>query len=270
MFKKLPKPKINLEDVFSKIKSKNKRKTSRIKKLLDKNTENSMYSYEENYSTYYFQKNVLKTTDTIGKLTAKDGKKIYEGIFHDYGCHNQILNQYIRSDDVSDILCPICDSNVSRHLDHVFPKSKYPQYVITPINLVPLCRNCNISKRDSTEELFNPYLEDLSELEGLHFEFNFSQSAPVHLIFDKNAVRLERLIEMHDIKDTIEAKANANWQALKQGKKYENVTSEDIRDILTNVNTNKKWEKIFYKELLSELALKENKNNEENKIDMTY
>ena len=47
--------------------------------------------------------------------------------------------------------CPICDCSFAYSqvtLDHILPKSKFPFFSITPINLVPTCYNGNMRKND--------------------------------------------------------------------------------------------------------------------------
>lgn len=61
-------------------------------------------------------------------------------------------------------ICPICGIRMVKTLDHYLPKSKFPTLSVTPSNLIPSCRDCNMDKRDA----------------GTHN----SQSLPVHLYFD--------------------------------------------------------------------------------------
>ena len=64
-------------------------------------------------------------------------------------------------------ICPICGVGKRRTLDHFLPKSKYPLLCVTPLNLVPTCRDCNMEKgakssTDYYEMPFNPYFDDNS------------------------------------------------------------------------------------------------------------
>ena len=61
-------------------------------------------------------------------------------------------------------ICPICGIRPVKNLDHYLPKAKYPTLSVTPNNLIPSCRDCNMDKRDSTSY--------------------DSQNIPVHLYFD--------------------------------------------------------------------------------------
>lgn len=57
--------------------------------------------------------------------------------------------------------CPICDCSFAYSqvtLDHILPKSKYPIYSIIPINLVPICYNCNMKKGQVVpKNVLHPY-----------------------------------------------------------------------------------------------------------------
>lgn len=61
-------------------------------------------------------------------------------------------------------ICPICGIRPVKNLDHYLPKAKYPTLSVTPNNLIPSCRDCNMDKRD--------------------YESCDSQNIPVHLYFD--------------------------------------------------------------------------------------
>lgn len=43
-------------------------------------------------------------------------------------------------------VCPICGTGTPTNLDHYLPQSSYPLLVVTPLNLIPSCRDCNMGK----------------------------------------------------------------------------------------------------------------------------
>lgn len=64
--------------------------------------------------------------------------------------------------------CPICGGGKLKNLDHFLPKSKYPLLCVTPVNLIPTCRDCNMEKNaevsdDYYEIPFHPYLETMED-----------------------------------------------------------------------------------------------------------
>lgn len=65
--------------------------------------------------------------------------------------------------------CPICGVGKRKNLDHFLPKSKYPLLCVTPLNLIPTCRDCNMDKGASSSTdyydiPFNPYFDETSFL----------------------------------------------------------------------------------------------------------
>lgn len=44
-------------------------------------------------------------------------------------------------------ICPLCSQRIATTLDHHLPKADYPILAVTPLNLVPACKDCNIDKR---------------------------------------------------------------------------------------------------------------------------
>ncbi|CYU72338.1 HNH endonuclease [Streptococcus suis] len=68
--------------------------------------------------------------------------------------------------------CPICDAEwgyASHTLDHILPESKFPQFAILPLNLVPTCYRCNHSKSstvgyEADQGVFNPYFNSINLL----------------------------------------------------------------------------------------------------------
>lgn len=62
-------------------------------------------------------------------------------------------------------VCPICGLRMVSTLDHYLPKSKVPTLAVTPSNLIPSCRDCNMDKR--SDMILDP------------------MNTPVHLYFDE-------------------------------------------------------------------------------------
>ena len=65
--------------------------------------------------------------------------------------------------------CPICGIGQVSTLDHYLAKTIYPTYAVTPINLVPVCRDCNSIKKDTpitsnNAAPFHPYFDHIDNL----------------------------------------------------------------------------------------------------------
>ncbi|MFD9420858.1 hypothetical protein ACFWC9_40260 [Streptomyces goshikiensis] len=62
--------------------------------------------------------------------------------------------------------CPLCGHRDVRQLDHVMPKSTFPAVCANPLNLVPVCGDCNYVKGDRVPSsrgttLLHPYFDDI-------------------------------------------------------------------------------------------------------------
>ncbi|MFD9047954.1 HNH endonuclease signature motif containing protein [Streptomyces zaomyceticus] len=62
--------------------------------------------------------------------------------------------------------CPICGVGRVRQVDHHLPKSIYPYLATVPINLLPICGDCNYEKRNKAptryaEQALHPYFDDI-------------------------------------------------------------------------------------------------------------
>ena len=44
--------------------------------------------------------------------------------------------------------CPFCGVGRVSTLDHYLPKTKYPTYAVTPVNLVACCAECNKKRKN--------------------------------------------------------------------------------------------------------------------------
>ena len=52
--------------------------------------------------------------------------------------------------------CPMCNERTAATIDHYLPASKWPEFSILPLNLVPACSDCNQDKRDHHEASGHP------------------------------------------------------------------------------------------------------------------
>ncbi|MFY0584338.1 HNH endonuclease [Cystobacter fuscus] len=62
-------------------------------------------------------------------------------------------------------VCPLCGVNKASTLDHHLPKALFSPLAVAPTNLIPACRDCNITKRTSRpttagDQTFHPYFDD--------------------------------------------------------------------------------------------------------------
>lgn len=103
--------------------------------------------------------------DNVRGISVKDMEKLYDDFytkrksaFLGYGLRKRLR-------DLTKNACPICETpwgELVDELDHVLPKTSFPQYAITPINLVCICKDCNTTKLATIGDtdssgIINPY-----------------------------------------------------------------------------------------------------------------
>jgi len=81
---------------------------------------------------------------TAGSVSRKDMEYLYEGGLLKVGAGRHIYDAIMGLAPNS--RCPYCGHRRVRQLDHFLPKSKYPSFSVTPLNLVPSCSDCNKDK----------------------------------------------------------------------------------------------------------------------------
>lgn len=129
------------------------------------NSTNYIYEKSNIYDSLSSQKSwhLINKNEYPAQLTHDEMTKLYTDKFV---VQKQIREKYY--DKImslcADGLCPICGIGYVSTLDHYLPKSIYPIYSITPSNLIPVCRDCNISKSDKPinsefDAVLNPYYD---------------------------------------------------------------------------------------------------------------
>ena len=83
--------------------------------------------------------------------------------------------------------CPFCDHRNVSSVDHILPKTHYPIFAVTPVNLVGCCDTCNKRKSDTIptnpcDTLLHPYFDEVSSQQGLIADV--IEEIPAALTFD--------------------------------------------------------------------------------------
>lgn len=129
-----------------------------------------------------------KHTSVNNSLSKEDMKSIYENKF--------VKVQSIRQKYYDKILiladngrCPICGIGTVSNLDHYLAKSLYPTYSVTPVNLIPVCRDCNFNKKDkainsNSEAPLNPYYDEVDKIKWLKAEIDIYDTIIVKYYVD--------------------------------------------------------------------------------------
>lgn len=217
---KIERPKDKVREVYSKCISKvNDKKLKKMLELCQEELIDDEKLYiqkgEKNRLCDFPKKNVVNSLIDIYEM-----KKVYTYRMvnlkqpgREY--YNKLLN--------SVPICPFCGVRDVATLDHYLPKSKYATTVVTPMNLVPACRDCNSNKdicdvTNEKEEVWHPYFDDYEDIRWLYC--NLLEAEPLTVSFyvdtsicnitthDKNKIcnsflifKLKTLYEIHALKE---------------------------------------------------------------------
>lgn len=106
--------------------------------------------------------------------------------------------------DKSMIRCPYCGLSMSYTLDHYFPESTYPEYILYVPNLIPCCSHCNTVKKKklfkNNERLFiHFYYDPIPSYQFLKAKFSVEKNIPTinfYLEFDEES-EINNVIQNH-------------------------------------------------------------------------
>lgn len=126
--------------------------------------------------------------DTIPK---KEWEKIYTDKFVKKGSPGRIYYDKLLSLPKYET-CPLCAQRTVSTLDHYLPKTVFPTLVVSPLNLVACCFDCNKIKNDNTissmeDATIHPYFDDIDNdiwlvaniIEGDLLSFKFFVIKPI-------------------------------------------------------------------------------------------
>jgi len=129
----------------------------------------------ENRYIYLAEHEILHTAPNRGSATCnlsdKEMIKLYTyRMLNESHQARNYYNKWLVSTENE--VCPLCGVRPVKTLDHYLPKADYPIFSITPINLIPSCRDCNFDKLTQTatcraEETLHPYFDDIEAEEWL-------------------------------------------------------------------------------------------------------
>lgn len=112
--------------------------------------------------------------DVGGVVTAKEMKDTYDQRMAKGGSRGRDIYDQLMIAAKGD-LCPFCGHRSVSTLDHCLTKTQHPALAVTPINLVPSCKDCNHEKgapqmSGKADQLLNAYYDDIENDLWLHAE----------------------------------------------------------------------------------------------------
>lgn len=169
-------------------------------------------------------------------------------------------------------LCPICSVRIADTLDHFLPKSKYPIYSVTPLNLSPACTNCNKDKKtdyptSSNNQLLSPYYDDIASESWLSAKA--IRTSPISFTYFVNPpntwdnILSQRVINHFDCYKLSILYSSHACQELrcitKTLKRKRNISIEEVKNYLNESYVDRldlgvnSWQAIFYQTLLNDV-----------------
>ena len=126
--------------------------------------------------------------------------------------------------------CPFCGHRDVSTLDHVLPKRRYPALVVTPLNLVGSCKDCNTEKLTSVptsaaDSILHPYFDDVTGQTWLRARVVESDVCAI----------LFRVRHRPIWSDDLNARLAAQFEGLKLGTLYSQQAAREMSGIRQNL-----------------------------------
>lgn len=150
--------------------------------------------YLKNLQTLFDDEQVvmLKDTEYVGYM-----KNLYSCKFSHKG--SATYRFYLKIKEAQHI-CPYCNmtARFAKELDHYLPKSVFPSLSVSPVNLVPICSDCNNLKKDHysvnrNEMIIHPYFDDFATRSFDFIKCTIIEKKPIGFIFS-----IEKLDDWND------------------------------------------------------------------------
>ena len=128
-------------------------------------TSESNKIYSDSINNYQFDMNLIGENNSILSPDKID----------DFWCkHKHHIIPMLESSE----MCPVCGLSynptfkIIKTIEHVLPKSKYQQYILSPINLVYFCECCNSSRSNELDgRIFHPIFSKINCTSSINVEF---------------------------------------------------------------------------------------------------
>jgi hypothetical protein len=116
----------------------------------------------------------IASADYVGAVTAKEMENLYDRHMARSRSRGRAIYDRLMIAAKND-MCPFCGHRTVSTLDHSLPKAVHPAFAVTPINLIPCCKDCNHNKGTQSpatkeDQLLNAYYDDVMADRWLHAE----------------------------------------------------------------------------------------------------
>ena len=221
------------------------------------------------YELYQIKQNLT----ILGNIGKEEMIKVYDYRMVKAGMPGNKYYNIIKS-SATQGKCPFCSVRQVDTLDHYLPKSKYPIFSVTPLNLVPACSNCNTGKKISfpsndIEQTLHPYYDDIegescikaNVLKTNPVSFDYYVDCPNHWSQIKkgrvqnhfDSFKLNELFTSHANQELIGSKLHLQKLfSLSQKSLLEHLQdAHDSRRVTLGINS---WQSVMYLSLLNDMV----------------
>ncbi|MEL6403468.1 MAG: HNH endonuclease signature motif containing protein [Chloroflexota bacterium] len=188
-------------------------------------------NYESNAEIKSLHEILPLDENSIIPITNNNLKKLYSDDLQKKDDPRKIYDDLLASAKYGK--CVYCSYGESVELDHLLPKSKFPEFSILPYNLVPSCRRCNALKLDYIPSnnrvgFVHPYYEDYSQIEWLY----------ARPIFTNNFLNVEFYVDdpLNLISAESLARLRFQFTKLNLNIRYSGQVASEISDIYYSLN----------------------------------
>jgi hypothetical protein len=117
---------------------------------------------------------LIPPADSVGAVTVKEMEKLYDRHMARSLSRGRAIYDKLMISAKND-MCPFCGHRIVSTLDHSLPKAAHPAFAVTPINLIPCCKDCNHHKGTHSpaaeeDQLLNAYYDDVMADRWLYAE----------------------------------------------------------------------------------------------------
>jgi hypothetical protein len=163
--------------------------------------------------------------DVSGVVTKTEMTQLYDRHLVREGSRGRVVYDTLMSAAPNE-QCPFCGHRVVSTLDHTLTKSRHPALAVTPVNLVPCCKDCNHLKGNApiaqkSDQLFNPYFDEVPAGTWLYADV---------LVGSPAAVRF-RAAPPAGWDAVMSARVTRHFQKLELGKLYSSQAGRHLQNI---------------------------------------
>ncbi len=122
-------------------------------------------------------------------------------------------------------ICPMCAARFVKTVDHLLPKSVFPELAAFERNLVPCCSDCNKTKDDShpndaESQFFHPYFDNWEKWEFLLADVSINGAVNVNF----------RVFQANGMPELEFGRARFHFDALELGTLYSGLSAVELVD----------------------------------------